>query len=381
MNYTRKVLLLLTAFVTLVATGARAQDLSGNWQGTLHAGKDLRIIIAISKGEKDGWSAKMYSIDQTPQPFPVASFTRQGTTVKFSVDLIGGSYEGKLSEDDKTITGTWTQGGKPFALVLVHASPETAWDIPAAPAPEKPMAADADPAFDVATIKPNPSGAPSLQGLTMQGRNVRVRNGSLIDLLTVAYNVQTKQVLSVPGWAESDRYDIDAVPDQPGQPNVAQLRIMIRKLLADRYGLKVHNEKREMSAYVLTTGKAGQKLTLSATIKGELPGFFAGPGKGGLTLHLVNGTMTDFTSFLQMLVLDKPVVNQTGIEGKFDENVTFTPDQTQFHGNPPKLPQADVPDAPDLFTAIQQQLGLKLSAEKAQVDVIVIDHVEKPSPN
>ena len=323
----------------------------------------------------------MYSIDQTPQPIPVNSVTRTGTDIKMTVDIIGGSFAGKVSEDGKTMTGTWTQGNTPFPLVLTRATPETAWDIPTPPAPEKPMAADADPAFDVATIKPNPSGGGRIQGLTMNGRNFRVRNGSLIDLITFAYDVQVKQVAGAPAWTDNDRYDIDAVPDQPGQPNMVQARGMVRKLLADRFNLTFHKEKHEMSAYVLSAPKTGLKLTPSKTIQGQLPGMGASPGKGGLTLHLINGTMADFTSFLQMLVLDKPVVDQTAITGRYDSNVTFTPDQTQFNGQPPKLPPADVPDAPDLFTAIQQQLGLKLAAEKTAVDVIVIDHVERPSPN
>jgi uncharacterized protein (TIGR03435 family) len=377
----KKLILCVIALATMFGTAARGQDISGNWQGTLKVGKDLRVIFNISKGEKDGWSAKFYSIDQTPQPFPVNSVTEQGSTVKMTVDTIGGSFEGKLSDDGKTMTGTWKQGPQPFPLVLVRATPETAWEIPELPKAEKPMAADADPSFDVATIKPNPSGGTRLQGLTMNGRNFRVRNGSLIDLITVAYDVQVKQVTGAPAWADSDRYDIDGVPDQPGQPNMVQMRGMIQKLLTDRYKLTIHREKREMSAYVLSAPKTGLKLTQSQTIQGQLPGMFATPGKGGLMLHLVNGTMTDFTGFLQMLVLDKPVVDRTDIQGRYDENITFLPDQTQFHGNPPKLPESDVPDAPDLFAAIQQQLGLKLAAEKTDVDVIVIDHVEKPSPN
>ncbi|HEX9201003.1 MAG TPA: TIGR03435 family protein [Acidobacteriaceae bacterium] len=376
----KKVMLCILAFATVFTTALRAQDLSGNWQGTLKAGgKDIRLIVNIYKGDKDGWSGKLYSIDQTPQPFNTSMIKVDASTIKFSVDTIGGGYEGKLGADAKTMAGTWTQGGAAMPLILVRSTPETAWDIPRPPVPEKPMAADADPAFDVATIKPNPSGGSSLQGLTMNGRNFKVRNGSLTDLITVAYNVQVKQVAGAPGWADNDRYDIDGVPDQPGQPSITQLRTMIRKLLEDRCKLTIHHEKRDMSAYVLSGAKT--KLTPSQTINGQLPGMFASSGKGGLTLHLINGTMTDFTGFLQMLVLDKPVVDRTGLEGRYDENITFTPDQTQFHGNPPKLPQTDVAEAPDLFAAIQQQLGLKLSAEKTAVDVIAIDHVDKPSPN
>ena len=377
----KKLMLCMVALATMFGTGARAQDLSGNWQGTLKAGgKDLRVIFNLYKGEKDGWSAKLYSIDQTPQPIPVNSVTKQGSTVKMTIDLIGGGFEGKLSDDNKTMTGTWTQGTQPFPLTLVRATPETAWDIPTPAATDKPMAADADPSFDVATIKPNPSGGTRLQGLYPKGRHMMVVNGSLEDVVTFAYGVQVKQLVGLPGWSSNDRYDIDAVPDQPGTPNLQQMRGIFRKLLADRFQLTFHHEKRELAAYVLTVGKTGQKLT-PTQLQGPLPGFGASPAPGGLTIHLANGTMTDFTDFLQMLVLDKPVVNQTGIAGRYDANVTFLPDQTQFNGNPPKLPTSDVPDAPDLFTAIQRQLGLNLVAEKTQVDVLAIDHVEKPSPN
>ena len=377
----KKLMLCMVALATMFGTGARAQDLSGNWQGTLKVGgKDLRVIFNLYKGEKDGWSAKLYSIDQTPQPIPVNSVTKQGSTVKMTIDLIGGGFEGKLSDDNKTMTGTWTQGTQPFPLVLVRATPETAWDIPTPAATDKPMAADADPSFDVATIKPNPSGGTRLQGLYPKGRHMMVVNGSLEDVVTFAYGVQVKQLVGLPGWSSNDRYDIDAVPDQPGTPNLQQMRGIFRKLLADRFQLTFHHEKRELAAYVLTVGKTGQKLT-PTQLQGPLPGFGASPAPGGLTIHLANGTMTDFTDFLQMLVLDKPVVNQTGIAGRYDANVTFLPDQTQFNGNPPKLPTSDVPDAPDLFTAIQRQLGLNLVAEKTQVDVLAIDHVEKPSPN
>jgi uncharacterized protein (TIGR03435 family) len=207
-----------------------------------------------------------------------------------------------------------------------------------------------------------------------------VRNGSLNDLVTFAYSLQVKQIVNGPEWMDSDRYDIEANPEQPGTPNTEQMRIMVRKLLADRFKLTFHHEKRDLAAYVLTVGKTGQKLTPTQS-KGNLPGFFYTPGTGGLMIHLINGTMNDFTDFLQMIVLDKPVVDQTGIAGRFDNNVTFTPDDSQFNGHPPKVPASNVSEAPNLFDAIQQQLGLKLTAQKTAVDVIVIDHVEKPSPN
>ena len=94
----KKWMVCVIALATLFSPALRAQDLSGNWQGTLHAGgKDLRIIVNIFKGDKDGWSGKMYSIDQTPQPFSTSVIKVDGSALSFKVDLIGGSYEGKIS--------------------------------------------------------------------------------------------------------------------------------------------------------------------------------------------------------------------------------------------------------------------------------------------
>jgi uncharacterized protein (TIGR03435 family) len=378
----KKLMLCVMAVAAMFGPLLRAQDISGNWQGTLHAEKDLRIILNFYKGEKDGWSAKMYSIDQGGMPINATSVVKQGSDIKISVDMIGGVFEGKLSQDGKTISGTWTQGPKPLDLVLVKATPETAWEIPAPPAPPKLLPADADPSFSVATIKPNPSGAPSMQGLNTNGHDFRVRNGSLGDLISFAYDVQMKQIIGAPSWIDSDRYDIDARQDQDGLASDKQLRAMARKLIEDRFQLKVHHEKRELPAFVLTIGKGGQKLT-PTQIKGPLPGMGFMPRPGGIMLRVNNGTLNDLTDFLQSAVLDRPVVNHTGIDGRFDITLKFTPDESQFKGHPPKLPEeTDTTDtAPNLFDAIQQQLGLKLAAEKTDVDVIVIDHVEKPSPN
>jgi uncharacterized protein (TIGR03435 family) len=324
----------------------------------------------------------MYSIDQGGRPINVSSIALDGSTFKYSVDLIGGSYEGTLSADGNSIVGNWSQGSTPMPLTLVRATKETAWEIPAPPPPPKLMAADADPSFDVATIKPNNSGAAGMQGLTLNGRNFATRNSSLVDLISFAYEVQAKQIVGGPDWMDKDRYDIAAVPDQEGAPNVQQLRVMMRKLLADRFKLTFHHDKRELSAYVLTVGKNGQKLT-PTQLNGPLPGIGFRPGPTGLTLNVANGTLTDFTGFLQIIVLDRPVVDRTGVTGKFDFHVTFTPDDSEFNGHPPKLPAAtDTTEAsPNLFTAMQEQLGLKLDAEKTPVDVMAIDHVEKPSPN
>jgi uncharacterized protein (TIGR03435 family) len=356
-------------------------DIAGDWQGTLQAQKSLRLVLRITKTDK-GWSGTMYSIDQGAQPIQATSVALDGSTFKYTVDLIGGSYQGTLSADGNSVAGTWTQGPTPQLLTLVRATKETAWEIPAPPPPPKLMAADADPSFDVVTIKPNNSGATSMQGLFVRGRNFTIRNGSLGDLIAFAYNVQVKQVVNGPEWRDKDRYDIDGVPDKEGVPSDKQLRTMMRKLLTDRFKMTFHQEKRELPAYVLAVAKGGQKLT-ATQLNGPLPGFGMRPGAGGLTLNVVNATMADFTSFLQMLVLDRPVVDQTALAGRFDFKLTFTPDDSQFNGHPPKSPTQTegTESSPGLFEAIQQQAGLKLEAQKTSVDVIALDHVEKPSAN
>ncbi len=367
-----------------------SHDIADTWQGTLHAGKDLRTVVKIAKDDKGGYKGVFYSIDQGAQPINLDSVTLQGSDVKFTLKLFGLTYEGKLSADGKTIDGTSTQGSSPLPLVLTRATPETAWEIPKPEPPPTPMAADVDPNFEVATIKPNNSGATSMQGLTLRGRNFATRASSLGDLISFAYEVQAKQIVGAPDWVNSDRYDIAAVPEQEGSPSPEQIRIMIRKLLADRFKLTFHKDKRELSAYVLTVGKNGHKLS-PTQLKGTLPGIGIRPATGGLMLNMINATIPDFTGFLQTLVLDRPVVDKTGIEGRYDFQCTFTPDDTQFGGHPPQMPKpggasdASPTDAataaPSFYDALQDQLGLKLTAEKTQVDVIAIDHVEKPSAN
>ncbi len=370
--------------VVLVLTMAgplRAQELTGNWQGTLKAGRDLRMILVVTN-EDGRLQARLYSIDETPQPFRVSSISEDGSQVKFAIDINGTSYAGRMSADGKTISGTWTQAVTSLPLNFSRASTETAWEIPAPLPPPKAMAADADPAFEVATIKPNDSGGRTMQALTFRGRTFITENSSLADLILFAYRVQRKQILGAPDWIFEDRYDISATPDQEGKPSADQVRMMIRKLLADRFQMKYHLEKRELAAFVLTVGKDGPKLKPSQP-NGNLHGIGLQPAATGAMLFANNSPIPAFTSFLQSMMLDRPVVDETGLTGRYDMTVTFTPDDSLFNGQPLGFPKpADgVEAAPGFFEAIQQQLGLRLVAEKAQVDVIAIDHVAKPSAN
>jgi uncharacterized protein (TIGR03435 family) len=379
----KKFMVCMLAVAAMFGTAAQAQDFAGEWQGTLQiTGGELRMVVKVSEGEKGTWTAKLYNASRATPPMSASSVSVDGSTLKFSADLMGAKYQGKLSADGKTMAGTWTMGGIDTPVTLARATPETAWELPKQPMAPKPMAADADPSFDVATIKPNASGEASLQQLTFNGRNVNLVNGSLGDLIAFAYNVQMKQIVTGPVWMDKDRYDIAGVPNVQGAPNVDQMRTMMQHLLTDRFNLTFHHEKREMSTFVLSGGTNKEKLTASES-KQPRPNFRLRPASNGLKLMVENATVTEFTGYLQFVVLDRPVVDQTGVSGRYDFTVTFTPEDSQFNGRPPKgSPPPDGTElAPDLYSAIEQQLGMKLSAEKTQVDVIAIDHVDKPTPN
>ena len=377
----KKLILSVMVFAALAGGVLRAQDISGDWQGTLQAGKGLRTILKITKGEKDGFSAKMYSIDQGGQPIPVGKITATDGTINMAVPVIDGSYEAKLSADGKTLTGIFTQGGQTHPLVLERSTVATAWAIPEPPPKLPPMAADANPVFEVATIKPSNPERPG-KVFTVRGRQFLTINTTLSDMITFAYGLHAKQIVGGPEWMETEKWDLDGKPDGEGQPNDKQWKAMIQKMLADRYKLKFHKEPRELSVYALTVAKGGSKLVKSEGDPNGLPGLmFRGLGN----LPGRNSTMADFAGVMQAAVLDRPVVDQTAIQGRYDFVLKWTPDESQFLNlRPPgsKLPVSDAANAPpDLFTAIQQELGLRLEATKAPVEVLVIEHVEKPSDN
>jgi uncharacterized protein (TIGR03435 family) len=371
------------ALAAQAVPAAAAQDIVGIWQGTLkivanadHPEVDLRLVFKISRNDSGALNGVWYSIDQGGRPGPVATVNFQDGVLKFTITTVPRSYEGKMSADGKSITGTWMEGATPIPLPLERATSDTAWAIPE---PPKPMAADANPKFDVVTVKPSDPNRPG-KLFTIHGRHVMTINTSVNDLVTFGYSIQTKQMANVPAWFD-EKYDVDGVPDVEGQPNIQQMRILMRDVLVQRFGLKFHNEQRELSVYALSVAKGGPKLTVT-TDKPSTPGNFMFRGLG--KLMVTNATMRDFCNGMQEAVMDKPVVDQTGLTDRYDFNLNWTPDQSQFAamgGNIPP-PNSDDPNAPpSLFTALQEQLGLKMESTKANADVMVIDHVEKPSAN
>jgi uncharacterized protein (TIGR03435 family) len=372
----KRALSILALAAVSAAVVLAQQDVTGTWQGTLQAGRDLRTVIKITKADAE-LKAVVYSIDQGGT-LPASGVTLTGSVLRFAIPGVGATYEGRLGADGQSVTGTMTQGDKPLALNLTRATADTAWAIPEPAARPGPMAADATPSFDVSTIKPSKPDTPG-RAITIRGRVFSTVNTTLSSLVTFAYGIHPRQITGAPEWVESEKYDVTAQPDGEGQPNERQWRSMLQKLLADRFRLSFHREQRELAVYALVVDKKGVKLTKNDTDPNGLPGlFFRGLG----VLPARNANMLDFAGLLQTAVLDRPVVDRTGLAGRFDFTLTWTPDETQFGGLGIKVPPpAEGAAAPGLFTAVQEQLGLKLDSIKAPVDVLVVDRVEKPTEN
>ena len=381
----QRLFLSIVALSALQGSALLAQSITGSWQGTLNVNGsngsvDLRIVMKISRANDESLKGVFYSIDQGGAPVNATSVTLKGHTVKISIAQLNGMFEGNLIADGN-IRGTWTQGGPALPLNLVRATPETAWTIPEPLPPPKAMNPKADPSFDVATIKLSDPNRPGW-GLGRDQEGIfHTQNTTVADLARYAFTAHPKQLIGLPAWAETEKFDVLGKPDMPGFSTTAQMRTMVRKLLVERFSLAYHKEKKEIPVYAVTVAKGGPKIKPETQ---PLPG----PAFGGAPQRGFQGrsaTMAEFASIMQSQFMELPVVDQTGLgDTRYTFILKFTPDPTMhgFGGTfdaqvPP--PADDAP--PDLFSAMVQQLGLRMQKTKAAVDVIVIDKIEKPSAN
>jgi bla regulator protein blaR1 len=241
-----------------------------------------------------------------------------------------------------------------------------------------PRAIFGQPAFEVASVKPNKSGDNSISMRRQPGGRVTVTNAPLRMLITFAYDLREHQLSGGPGWLNSDRYDIVAKAESPN-PTEEEMKLMFQTLLADRFQLKAHRETKELPVYALSVGKNGPKLS-KADAAGKGPQMMS-TGRGQL-----KAKKTSIEQFAKLLgnQLGRTVLDKTGLPGDFDFDLTWTPDVTQplgpKEGGVDGPPPAD-PAGPSIFTAIQEQLGLKLESQKGPVEILVIDSVERASEN
>jgi uncharacterized protein (TIGR03435 family) len=238
----------------------------------------------------------------------------------------------------------------------------------------------AAPEFDVATIKPTPPDAKAGRYITMQGTNrFVVKYYTLKLLIAAAYDLSPKVISGGPAWADSDHFEIEALTPGEKRPSRPEQMAMLRTLLSDRFKLSFHREEKEFSIYALEVAKGGPKLKESTAPASDPAQLISTVYPDHLHLPAKNATMGDFASLLQRALLDRPVVDKTGLTGRYDFDLDWAADETQFGGEVPAAP-ADA-QAPPFFRAIEDQLGLHLEAMRGDVQGFVIDHAEPPSAN
>jgi uncharacterized protein (TIGR03435 family) len=234
--------------------------------------------------------------------------------------------------------------------------------------------------FDAATIKPVDPGPKGGRYIVMQGADTFLARNYTVELLiAAAYELNPHMILSVPSWAESVHFDIVARTPGEVRPTHEEQMQMLRSLLADRFKLTFHRQQKVLSIYELEVDKDGPRMKPSAEAPDDLPAVISTVYPDHMTLPARNVNMGDFASLLQRSVLDRPVVDKTALTGRFDFDLTWAQDASQFGGEVPAAP-SDA-SSPPLFTAIREQLGLRLEATRGPVEVLVVDDIQRPSPN
>ena len=236
------------------------------------------------------------------------------------------------------------------------------------------MATSADPAFDVVTIKPaDPKDTGS--GFQLRGERLHVRNESLESIVAFSYGIHRGQIQGAPVWFATDKWEIDGIADAPGAPNLQQMRTIFRKLVEDRFHLKMNSVKRELPVYLLEVDKAGPKLTRSLGDPNGPPDSTGNQNNGMNDVRYTDMTLDEFAKDLAFSE-DRPVVNGTNVAGRYDFRLRWaSPDAAAASATV----GTDAP--PVLFTAIREQLGLTLKPARTQATVYDIAHVAKPSSN
>jgi uncharacterized protein (TIGR03435 family) len=268
------------------------------------------------------------------------------------------------------------------------------------------------PSFEVVSIKPAPAVLTRIMIAPVAGGRFSVEGLNLKNLVARAYSVAETRVVGGPNWVESARYNIEAKAEGATIP-AGQLQLMLQSMLEDRFQLKAHRETRELPVYELHVARGGVKMKMSedqtplappappspaeiAAMQAAMRGGGArgaapaGPPPRGM-FNRGNGQMTGtavpVTTIVNTLAqtLGRPVIDKTGLTGLFDISVQWTPGAEQAPGpfGPPPggAPPPLDPTGPSIFTALQEQLGLRLESTKGPIDVVVIDSAEKPSEN
>ena len=300
------------------------------------------------------------------------------------VNIMNEGVEKKLSLSKKLLLATIgaVVVAGPVIFGLLHA--------PRVRAQSPQAATTALPSFEVASIKPSrPDDSMVKMLFTRSG--LSAENFTVHGFIRTAYNVQENQILGGPGWLNSEKYDVEAkvdsaVAQQHTSPD--DRRLALQQLLADRFKLKLHRETRELPVYELVVTRSGPKFreakpgdTYADGAKRH-DGQPIGPGIWLLGRGDLAGQGMPLSALILILSrqLDRPILDKTGLTSNYDYKLQWSPEESHAPSNDQETVSPDSP-APSVFVAIQEQLGLKLEPRKAPVEVLVIDHVERPSEN
>lgn len=243
-----------------------------------------------------------------------------------------------------------------------------------------PQSATTGPAFEVATIRPVDPRPGDGRFIKMEAANRFVAKSYTLKLLiAAAYDLNPKAITGGPAWIDADRFDISAVTPGDVRPTRDQQMAMLRTLLTERFQLTFHRQQKQFAIYLLTVSKEGARLKSSGAAENDPSSVISTVYPGRIVMPARNASMQDFTSVLQRAVLDRPVVNKTGLTGRYDFDLEWSPSGREFGGDIPAAPEDA--SSPPLFAAMQQELGLKLEATHGPAEAFVIDEVERPSDN
>lgn len=248
-------------------------------------------------------------------------------------------------------------------------------------AAQAPIATSVDLVFEVASIKPNKSGGGNSSTSGRAG-SFTASNVTARELIVYAYRLRPFQLAGGPGWINSDRFDIQARQPENAKPDN---RAMTRALLRDRFKLAAHTETRQEQVYALvlarTDGRLGPQLKASTqNCAASQPGA-ASPCGTNTSVNATSGRMTGIGQSMESLVtslggfgLSRMVLDRTGLKGEFDFELRWTPERAAAE-------QAQANDAPSIFAALQEQLGLRLESQRGPVEFVVVDGIERPTPD
>jgi len=240
------------------------------------------------------------------------------------------------------------------------------------PVTAKEMRPEAVPDWEVAAVKPSNPNDTRGQHIDMSGRHLRLLDTTVEQFLLIGYSVQQSQLAGEPEWVKTTRWDVDGLSDVEAAPNLAQLQGLIRKILTERFGLQLRQEQRELPVFALIVAKGGPRIVANTSDpNGIMDQQQNGSSSSRHVETLRNASMADLSLILQFHV-DRPIVDHTGLRGRYDFKLQWATDDAP----------AETPDAPPgLFTAIQEQIGLKLERMKAPANVLVIEEIAKPGAN